>query len=46
MALYLVDYHDDHVCLQVHIMVEMLCDRRFISPPVCDIISVAVDPAM
>ena len=45
-APYLVDYHDDHICLRVCIAIETFHHRRFISPLVRDVKLMPVDPAM
>ena len=46
MAVYLIDYHNSHVCLGVRAVVKMLGHRRFISSPMRDVVPVTINLAM
>ena len=46
MAVYQINYDDNHVCLGVSTIIKMLHHRRFNSPPMHDVISVNVDPGV
>ena len=46
MAVYLIDYYNSHVYLGVNAVVKMLRQRRFISPPMRDVLPVTINPAM
>ena len=48
MAMYLVYHHDGHVCkhVSIHHHFKVLCHTRFFSPPMCDVKTIVVDPAV